>query len=367
MSLLNDALRKNTSKAKINNTGYSDRTQFPPRKVSGRRICYICGLFFLLGSLVFGGWYFLGSLSAQVDSPVVVSSIAKHVEIKASNSTSETTGNHKKEVESMPDGLAPKGEIAPLEESVEIEPSKKSDRPTERRLENVPPPPAKKAKRKPRRLKKEAPRQAPEARGKPTPSRQEALFFKKALRYHRQGKLNQAIQLYQQVLRVKPDHRDALFNLASAYIRLTAYSEAYPLLKKLRSYDDRNPDVLVNLAIVEIGIGNSAEAIDYLDLAAKYYKNPKFEIHFHRAAALSRLGRLEEALISYKKAEELNPKHSTLNFNLALLCDKLQKYHEAADYYDEFLRQSDNLPRNEEKKIESRIRTLQAYLAGSRN
>jgi tetratricopeptide (TPR) repeat protein len=198
------------------------------------------------------------------------------------------------------------------------------------------------------------------------PPHQEALFLKKAYRYHRQGKFKQAIQMYQQVLRVKPDHRDALFNLASAYIQLTAYSEALPLLRKLRSYDDGNPDVLVNLAIVEIGMGNSTEAIHLLDLAAKQYADPKFEIYFHRAAALSRLGRLEEALRSYKSAEELNPKHPTLNFNLALLCDKLQKYHDAVDYYNVFLSQGDNLPRHEEKRIESRIRSLRAYLAGSR-
>jgi tetratricopeptide (TPR) repeat protein len=199
------------------------------------------------------------------------------------------------------------------------------------------------------------------------PSHQEALFLKKAYRYHRQGKFNQAIQMYQQVLRVKPDHRDALFNLASAYIQLTAYSEALPLLRKLRSSGDGNPDVLVNLAIVEIGMGNSTEAIHLLDLAAKQYPDPKFEIYFHRAAALSRLGRLEESLRSYKSAEELDPKHPTLNFNLALLCDKLQKYHDAVDYYNVFLGQDENLPPHEEKRIESRIRSLRAYLAGSRN
>jgi tetratricopeptide (TPR) repeat protein len=76
---------------------------------------------------------------------------------------------------------------------------------------------------------------------------------------------------------------------------------------------------------------------------------------------------LEEALRSYKSAEELNPKHPTLNFNLALLCDKLQKYPDAVDYYAVFLSQGDNLPRHEEKRIESRIRSLRAYLAGSRN
>ena len=404
MSLLNDALRKNTSEAKIKKTGYFDRSHASPPKKKGGQIYRICGLLLLLGGVVFGGWYFLGSLSAQVDSPVVVNRISKPIEIEASNSIPKTTGTHKEEAAPASDMLKPKGELTllaepakrgpekvsprttpkeevelkpnmstpigvstSLEESVELDTSKKTDLSAKRRPASVSPSPTRKAEKIPRLEKKESPRKVPKAMDTSLPSHQEALFLKKAYRYHRQGKFNQAIQMYQQVLRVKPDHRDALFNLASAYIQLTAYSEALPLLRKLRSYDDGNPDVLVNLAIVEIGMGNSTEAIHLLDLAAKQYADPKFEIYFHRAAALSRLGRLEEALRSYKSAEELNPKHPTLNFNLALLCDKLQKYHDAVDYYNVFLSQGDNLPRHEEKRIESRIRSLRAYLAGSRN
>jgi tetratricopeptide (TPR) repeat protein len=378
MSLLNDALRKNTSEAKIKKTGYFDRSHASPPKEKGGKIYRTCGLLLLLGIVVVGGWYFLDSLSAQVDSPVVVNSISKQIEIEAASSISKTTGTHKKEVTPASDMPTPKGEFTLLAEPDKLEPTKKTDPPAKRGPEKVSPPPVKKpvkkpakklamkAEKKPRLVKKESPRKAPKAMDTSLPSHQEELFLKKAYRYHRQGKFNQAIQMYQQVLRVKPDHRDALFNLASAYIQLTAHSEALPLLRKLRSYDDGNPDVLVNLAIVEIGMGNSPEAINLLDLAAKQYADPKFEIYFHRAAALSRLGRLEEALRSYKSAEELNPKHPTLNFNLALLCDKLQKYHDAVHYYNVFLSQGDNLPRYEEKRIESRIRSLRAYLAGSR-
>jgi tetratricopeptide (TPR) repeat protein len=261
----------------------------------------------------------------------------------------------------------PVGVSASLEDSVELDTGKKTVLSAKRHPVSASPAPTRKAEKKPRLVKKESPRKAPKAKSTSSVSHQEVLFLKKARRYHRQGKFNQAIQMYRQVLRVKPEHREALLNLASAYIQLTAYSEALPLLRKLRSFDDSNPDVLINLAIVEIGMGNSTEAIHLLDLAAKQYADPKFEIYFHRAAALSRLGRLEEALGSYKSAEELNPKHSALNFNLALLCDKLQKYHDAVDYYQVFLSQGDNLPRHEEKRIESRIRSLQAYLAGSRN
>jgi len=202
---------------------------------------------------------------------------------------------------------------------------------------------------------------------KPLPSREEDIFYQKALSYHRENKLNQAIQMYKQVIRVNPDHRDALFNLSSAYIQLAAYSDAYPLLKQLEASDHRNPDILVNLAIAEIGLGRPAEAIHLLDSAANQCEEPQFGIYFHRAAALSQLGKLEEARICYKKAEKLNTSHNNLIFNLAVLSDKLQQYDDAIHYYGKFLQQNNTLPPNEKKNIETRIRSLHAYLGAKRN
>jgi tetratricopeptide (TPR) repeat protein len=202
---------------------------------------------------------------------------------------------------------------------------------------------------------------------KPSPSHEEDIFYQKALRYHREDKLDQAIQMYKQVIRVNPDHRDALFNLSSAYIQLAAYSDAYPLLKQLVVSDHRNPDILVNLAIAEIGLGRPAEAIHLLDSAANQCEEPQFTIYFHRAAALSRLGKLEEARICYKKAEKLNTSHNNLIFNLAVLSDKLQRYDDAIHYYGLFLLQNNTLPPNEKKNIETRIRSLHAYLGANRN
>ena len=202
---------------------------------------------------------------------------------------------------------------------------------------------------------------------KPLPSREEDIFYQKALSYHREDKLNQAIQMYNQVIRVNPDHQDALFNLGSAYIQLAAYSDAYPLLKQLEVSDHRNPDILVNLAIAEIGLGRPAEAIHLLDSAANQCEEPQFGIYFHRAAALSQLGKLEEARICYKKAEKLNTSHNNLIFNLAVLSDKLQRYDDAIQYYGKFLHQNNTLPPHDKKSIEARIRSLHAYLGAKRN
>lgn len=364
MSLLNDALRKKTSKVKIKEAGNFYQNHTTPRNVNRRNIFGICGLPLLLTGLVFGIWYLWGALYAQIDTPIAASTISKDIKITEPDLDPHPSKGLKQEIEDESAMPKPKGEIASLDETDKLDSIEKPDPPSKARPGKVSPPPKSKVDKNPRRVKTNAPQKDSGAKEKTTSPQRDALFFRKALRYHRQGNVNQAVRMYQQVLRAKPGHRDALFNLASAYIQLTAYSEALPLLRKLRSYDPENPEVLVNQAIVEIGLGKAAEAIHLLDLAAKQYEIPKFEICFHRAAALSRLGRLEEALLSYKTAEELNPEHITLNYNLAVLCDKLHKYTEAVNYYRVFLRRSDNLPQYQEKKIEFRIRSLRSYLVG---
>jgi Flp pilus assembly protein TadD len=385
MSLLNDALRKKTSEDKIKETGYTESISFAKPKASKAKLFRILGLPLLLGVLAFGGWYFWGSLSAQIDSPIAAKVVSKNIKENDPDRLPEPPKENMVDLTPELERPEPIGEISPLETPVEIEPKIKVDPPArpESPPESVKQPPPKKmakispsvkrdplpkgSKAKAKVVKKKAAHRAPKAKERVVSNEQESLFLQKALHYHRQGKFNQAIRMYQQVLKVKPTHRDALFNLASAYIHLTAYSEALPLLKKLRNYDYGNPDVLVNLAIVEIGLGKPAEAIQMLNLANQHYKEPKFEIFFHKAAALSRLGRLEEALQNYRTAETLNAQHPILNFNMAVICDKLHQYKDAVNYYRAYIRNSDSLQQYEEKKIETRIRSLRAYLAENRN
>jgi len=188
------------------------------------------------------------------------------------------------------------------------------------------------------------------------------LFFQKALTYHRQNKMDQAIHMYQEVLWKNPEHFDALFNLASAYMETSTFSKAYPLLEKLRGLDPENPQILLNLGIVEIGLGRLPSALAYLCMAEKQKNGLQFEIYFHRSVALCQLGNLNEAIIWYKRAEGLQPNHGRLLFNIALVYDKMQNYPKAIEYYSKFLQQGFSSP-SEQKEVAARISTLKAYMA----
>ena len=190
----------------------------------------------------------------------------------------------------------------------------------------------------------------------------EELFYHKGLSYHRQNKLEMAIQMYQAVLKKNPEHRSTRFNLASAYIQVAAYTEARTILLDLNRQEPENPEILLNLAVVEIGLDRPEEALAFLDSAEKRVAAPTFEILFHKGAAHSRMRDFETALSMYRKAERLAPGNPRLWLNTAIVYDSLTQYDQAINHYQFVLDSNTSLTTTERREIETRVRELRAYL-----
>jgi Flp pilus assembly protein TadD len=191
----------------------------------------------------------------------------------------------------------------------------------------------------------------------------EELFYHKGLSYHRQNKIEMAIQMYQAVLKRNPDHRSTRFNLAAAYIQAAAYTEARSILLGLKREEPENPEILLNLAVVEIGLERPEEALAFLDNAEKRAAAPTFDILFHKGTAHSRMGDFEKALGMYRKAERLAPGNPRLRLNTAIAYDNLAQYDQAISHYQFVLGGNLSLTTTERREIEARVRELNAYLA----
>lgn len=198
----------------------------------------------------------------------------------------------------------------------------------------------------------------------PAAHQTEDLFYKKAVSYHRQNKMEMAIQMYLEVLAENPEHPGALLNLSSAYIQSSLFTKARPLLKKLQHDDPENPKVLLNFAVMEIGLGRPDKAIRYLEKTEALSEEPLFEIYFHRGVAFSHLEALDEALTWYERAEKLSENNPLLLFNMAVVYDKLAKYEKALRYYVS-LQGNAGAPLSvkEKKQISDRIGVLEMFLA----
>jgi thioredoxin-like negative regulator of GroEL len=198
------------------------------------------------------------------------------------------------------------------------------------------------------------------AAGGVQPSEADRLF-QRACQFHRRHGLDQAIALYQSVIKEDPKHAQARFNLVAAYLQSGAYSRAYPMAAELYAEDPGNQQVMLNLAIAHIGCGRYGKALSLLEKAAKRPDAPLFEVAFHKAVALGHLGRSKAAMDCYRQAEILRPDDSGLLFNMAVAYDQQQQYGDAVDYYFKYLehvRESDPV---KIKEVRRRMRTLQAY------
>ncbi len=190
----------------------------------------------------------------------------------------------------------------------------------------------------------------------------EQVFFRKAQAYHKQKNFEMAAKMYRRVLHEKPGHRDSLFYLSSLYMEQSAYAEAHPLIMELMRLNPGDPEGLANLAISEIALGRPEKAIAHLNEALTFEDPPEFKICFHQGVARSKLHRLEEAVAWYRKAENLDPGHSHLLFNMAVTFDRLERYNEALDCYARFLKAGESSSPKERRDVRTRIGVLMAYL-----
>jgi tetratricopeptide (TPR) repeat protein len=188
-------------------------------------------------------------------------------------------------------------------------------------------------------------------------------LYQKARQYHRRDRLDQAIALYQEVLKEDPGHAKARFNLVAAYLQIEAYTKAYPMAAELYLKEPDNQQVMLNLAIAQIGCGRIQEALTLLGKAAGRSDAALFEIAFHKAVAYRHLNRMQDALTWYKRAEAMRPTDPSLLFNLAVAYDQRQQYAEAVDYYLKYIEYDKQPDPLKTKKIRGRVRILQAYHA----
>ena len=133
------------------------------------------------------------------------------------------------------------------------------------------------------------------------PSEQPALL-ERAVDLHKQGKLAEAEHSYQNILKLQPDHSDALHLLGTIRLQQQRYEDAVGLITaSLR----QRPD--------------SAEALSNLGIG------------------LARLGRHDQALASYEKALVLKPDYAEALNNCGSALDQLGRHDEAIAKYDSAL------------------------------
>jgi len=147
-----------------------------------------------------------------------------------------------------------------------------------------------------------------------------------------QGRFEEALDQYQQSLRINPRDVDSLVSIGNALFGRNRPEEAMEYYNRALQVNPDNPEAHVNLAVIlaERGELDAAIAHDRQALTA----NPKLvKAHANLAVALARKGQMDEALEHYRQAIALNPDQPLNRINLAMALESLGRKEEAKEQY----------------------------------
>jgi tetratricopeptide (TPR) repeat protein len=154
-----------------------------------------------------------------------------------------------------------------------------------------------------------------------------------AVALHRQGRLREAEKLYARVLKVAPDHFDALHLLGLANAQGGEMHEAFRLMSAALKINPKVPDVLMNFANVLHALKRDAEALDCLDKALALRPDDLNALH-DRGNALLALGREQDSLACFDQVLSRNPRHGDAMLNRGTALASLGRNEQALADFD---------------------------------
>ena len=132
------------------------------------------------------------------------------------------------------------------------------------------------------------------------------------------GLAQQAIECYEQIVRIDPNHISAQLQLAGLQCRMGKVDDALAIYEKLLMLDPNNPQVLLNLGIAYGQEGRIDEAISkYSRLVQLDPRNA--EAYFNLGVAYTRKRDPTQAAEAYQQAIRLRPQYRKASLNLGII------------------------------------------------
>lgn len=161
--------------------------------------------------------------------------------------------------------------------------------------------------------------------------------FKQALALHRGGQVKNATQIYEQILRRKPDHAGSLHMLGVVSLSIGAFVKAKRQLTQAVRLLPRDAGARVNLALAHMECGEYAAALQSIDEALAIQPTMS-AARINRLGILVKSGRYHAALQDSDVliSHGVNDAEVQINRGVALL--ELQRPQEALSCFEEVLK-----------------------------
>jgi tetratricopeptide (TPR) repeat protein len=130
------------------------------------------------------------------------------------------------------------------------------------------------------------------------------------------GRVAEAIEHFEQSLRLKPDNVPTLLNLARVEEQRGRLDEAIARLRAALKIDPTDTTVLLNLGVVYTKAGRPDDAIAQFEEALRFPSPDGYLIHNGLGVALIRKGQTAEAVDHFQEAVRLKPEYQMARANL---------------------------------------------------
>lgn len=161
--------------------------------------------------------------------------------------------------------------------------------------------------------------------------------YKKGAALYKHGRYQEAIESFEQAIRLNPDFAVAYNDLGAAYLNLGRHQEAIEAYNQAISIKPDYIEPHYNLGVAYAGLGHWQEAIEAFKQAIRI-KPDYVDAHNNLGIAYSNLGRWQEAIEAFKQAIRIKSNFAESHYNLGWAYLNLGRYQEAIESYKWALR-----------------------------
>jgi tetratricopeptide (TPR) repeat protein len=160
--------------------------------------------------------------------------------------------------------------------------------------------------------------------------------IKSALEHHRSGDLQQAENIYREILKDEPNNYATLHFLGILQYQLRNYDSAIEYIEKALQINPEDTGANYNLGLAFKEKGELDKAIACYQKAVQL--DPNFaDAYYNSGTAFQEKGQYDEAVACYEKALRIDPNLSGVYYNLGIIFQEKGQYDEAITYYQKAL------------------------------
>ncbi len=154
-----------------------------------------------------------------------------------------------------------------------------------------------------------------------------------ALENQKKNNLNIAEKLYNEILKIEPNHIEAICYLATIFAQTKKTNSAKTLFLKANTINPNNPSINNNLGNIYLELGESQKALKYYEKAIKL-KPDYADSHLNLGIAFKSLKKYQQAIICIQKAIKIQPDNIRSYNILGRILKELGEYNKSISCYE---------------------------------